>query len=115
MHLPFRLLSSQIYKFKTNNKMAKKKFPYILIKDAKNGFRTQLVGGNGEPLMTSEVLESAKAVKVNLGAAYVALMPSVHRDIRGKKDSIHLAMLCEIRYTGKSEAIYKMFKIQKES
>lgn len=96
--------------------MAKKKFPYILIKDAKNGFRTQLVGGNGEPLMTSEVLESAKAVKVNLVAVYRATVAKAgnkyltNRDIHeGLKGSV------EVQYFGKSEAIYKMFKIEKES
>lgn len=97
--------------------MAKKKFPYILIKDAKNGFRTQLVGGNGEPLMTSEVLESAKAVKVNLGACYCALVPRRGFAYSNNSAKLHegMAMLCDIRYTGKSEAIYKMFKIEKVS
>lgn len=94
--------------------MAKKKYPYILIKDAKNGFRTQLVGANGEPLMTSEVLESAKAVKVNLVSAYIA---GVSVGFRGmsSKDAFEQVCKCEIRYTGKSEAIYKMFKIEKIS
>jgi len=96
--------------------MAKKKFPYILIKDAKNGFRTQLVGGNGEPLMTSEVLESAKAVKVNLGACYSATLQRKRFGFFSPaKEYERLVMFCEIRYTGKSEAIYKMFKIEKES
>ena len=95
--------------------MAKKKFPYILIKDAKNGFRTQLVGGNGEPLMTSEVLESAKAVKVNLGACYSALVPRREYPYSSNTIKIYedMAKGCDIRYTGKSEAIYKMFKIEK--
>jgi uncharacterized protein YegP (UPF0339 family) len=48
--------------------MAKKKLPFIRINDAKGGFRTQLVGGNGEPLMTSEVIETVAAVKKNLVA-----------------------------------------------
>ena len=95
--------------------MAKKKFPYILIKDAKNGFRTQLVGGNSEPLMTSEVLESAKAVKVNLGACYSATLQRRRFNIftSAAKKCEELAKFCDIRYTGKSEAIYKMFKIEK--
>jgi len=94
--------------------MAKKKFPYILIKDAKNGFRTQLVGGNGEPLMTSEVLESAKAVKVNLGAVYAATLQQrkFHSSMLNTLTEYQKKVIgCEIRYTGKSEAIYKMFKI----
>jgi len=101
--------------------MAKKKFPYILIKDAKNGFRTQLVGGNGEPLMTSEVLESAKAVKVNLVAAVRSLSIKEHQtEVSDKQigDGMVIQIKAnnlDLRYTGKSEAIYKMFKIEKES
>lgn len=95
--------------------MAKKKFPYILIKDAKNGFRTQLVGGNGEPLMTSEVLESAKAVKKNLLAVENATVSKTYANLLHKPDVEYMLSLCDIRYTGKSEAIYKMFKIEKIS
>jgi len=69
--------------------MAKKKFPYILIKDAKNGFRTQLVGGNGEPLMTSEVLESAKAVKVNLvGVIRSTALVSLQTELTNKETAV---------------------------
>jgi len=99
--------------------MAKKKFPYILIKDAKNGFRTQLVGGNGEPLMTSEVLESAKAVKVNLvGVIRSTALVSLQTELTNKEIAVEMVTLSwmgkiDIRYTGKSEAIYKMFKIEK--
>ena len=95
--------------------MAKKKFPYILIKDAKNGFRTQLIGGNGEPLMTSEVLESAKAVQKNLMAVELATTSQSWRPGCSKSDTVTALMQNEIRYTGKSEAIYKMFKIEKIS
>lgn len=95
--------------------MAKKKFPYILIKDAKNGFRTQLVGGNGEPLMTSEVLESAKAVKVNLVAVRRAgISKSAQHAFHDKEVTKWLPEM-NIVYTGKSEAIYKMFEIEKIS
>jgi len=95
--------------------MAKKKFPYILIKDAKNGFRTQLVGGNGEPLMTSEVLESAKAVRKNLEAVELATTAVSWKPEYSKIDLATAMMQNELRYTGKSEAIYKMFKIEKIS
>ena len=94
--------------------MAKKKFPYILIKDAKNGFRTQLVDGNGNPLMTSKALESASAVKKNLIAAYRTGM-SYNFNINSTDKAIldsHKELL-DLRYTGKSDAIYKMFKIEK--
>ncbi len=96
--------------------MAKKKFPYILIKDAKNGFRTQLIGGNGEPLMTSEVLETPKAVKINLLAVYRTGLSQMFNSCTSDKaifetyvDSI------DARYEGKSEAIYKLFKIVKQT
>lgn len=92
-----------------------KKFPYILIKDAKNGFRTQLVGGNGEPLMTSEVLESAKAVQKNLMAVKIATISSNWKPDYSKFDIMTALLMTNIRYTGKSEAIYKMFKIEKIS
>lgn len=98
--------------------MAKKKFPYILIKDAKNGFRTQLIGGNGEPLMTSEVLESAKAVKVNLVAACRAMSLRDQQTTASDKQ-IGERLVNQVkdnnldfRYTGKSDAIYKMFRIE---
>lgn len=97
--------------------MAKKKFPYILIKDAKNGFRTQLVGGNGEPLMTSEVLESAKAVRTNLVAMQWATLrrdEDYHLDYTKEELESWLPNL-DLRYEGKSEAIYKMFKIVKQT
>jgi uncharacterized protein YegP (UPF0339 family) len=95
--------------------MAKKKFPYILVKDAKNGFRTQLVGGNGEPLMTSEVLESAKAVRKNLSAVELATTAKSWKPEYSNSDICTALMLNDIRYTGKSEAIYKMFEIEKKS
>lgn len=95
--------------------MAKKKFPFILIKDAKNGFRTQLVGGNGELLMTSEVLESAKAVEKNLFAVELATANKNWKHEMNKQDIRNDCLLNDIRYTGKSKAIYKMFKISKES
>jgi uncharacterized protein YegP (UPF0339 family) len=88
-----------------------KKFPYILIKDAKNGFRTQLVGGNGEPLMTSEVLETPKAVKINLLAVELATTAKDFQANYSKSDSMSALMMNDIRYTGKSKAIYKLFQI----
>lgn len=95
--------------------MAKKKFPYILIKDAKNGFRTQLIGGNGEPLMTSEVLESPKAVKINLVAVRHASIAEDSQKLFSKKEISSWVEGMPIRYEGKSEAIYKLFKIVKQT
>lgn len=92
-----------------------KKFPYILIKDAKNGFRTQLVGGNGEPLMTSEVLESAKAVEKNLLSALRTTYSEFTNILFSDKALKSSWSSVNIRYTGKSQAIYKMFKIEKIS
>lgn len=65
--------------------MAKKKLPFIRIKDAKGGFRTQLVGGNGEPLMTSEILESVAAVKKNLVAVFSSVSSKSALDLTGSK------------------------------
>lgn len=94
--------------------MAKKKFPYVLIKDAKNGFRVHLVGGNGEKLMNSEVLESVLAIRKNLAAVWVAML---HKDSQSYVDKQMLKgkwlRALNIRYEGKSEAIYKAFEIEK--
>ena len=92
-----------------------KKYPYILIKDAKNGFRTQLIGGNGEPLMTSELLETPKAVKVNLLAVEMATTAKDFQPSYSKSDSMSALMMNDIRYTGKSNAIYKLLQIVKQT
>lgn len=94
--------------------MAKKKFPYVLIKDAKNGFRVHLVGGNGEKLMTSEVLESVLAIRKNLAAVWYATInrfsqESFDRSVLNGKWVKNL----NLRYEGKSDAIYKTFEIEK--
>lgn len=94
--------------------MAKKKFPYILIKDAKSGFRVHLVGGNGEKLMKSEVLESVQAVRKNIVGAWYATVNKIAQDgfdksVLNGKWVKHL----NLKYEGKSDAIYKAFGIEK--
>lgn len=94
--------------------MAKKRFPYVLIKDAKNGFRVHLVGGNGEKLMTSEVLESVLAVRKNIVGVWYATINKFAQDAYDKsvlngKWVKHL----NLKYEGKSDAIYKAFEIEK--
>ena len=93
--------------------MAKNKFPYVLIKDAKNGFRVHLVGGNGEKLMNSEVLESVQAVRKNLTACRIATVAKETQHCFSMKEVLTWIKDYDIRYEGKSDAIYKAFKIEK--
>jgi uncharacterized protein YegP (UPF0339 family) len=93
--------------------MTKKKFPYILIKDAKGGFRTHIVGGNGEKVMTSEVLETPQAVKKNLIACELVHFGRIFHQTMSQSELFTNVIHNDIRYEGKSEAIYKMFKIEK--
>lgn len=94
--------------------MAKKKFPFIRIKDAKNGFRVQIIGGNGEPVQTSEVLESAQAVVKNIIAINRSVnssdLNSSYSDRQIKDVLLGATQYGVIEYTGTNPAIFKTFK-----
>ena len=82
-----------------------KKRPYILISDAKGGFRVSMVASNGQMLSQSEVLTTPLNVLRNMAASARVFQSSDNKAPKTVDEMWNAIAFCKIRYSGKNKGM----------